>query len=124
MTMRVTCPKCRSAFACPEEYRGRTLRCKKCGQSFVAGGPPVRKPEAAATPRGLLTPGRFAVAAVLAVLLGVGLPAAYFLLKKHPAPEGVAAGPATGPAPAIPPAPRGPTGKQEPPRDTGTKPPP
>jgi hypothetical protein len=130
MSIRVTCPKCRAAFACPDEYRGKTLRCKKCGQSFVAGAPAPRKsapakPPAPAPPRGLMGK-RFVVAAVLAVLLGggIGLPAALFLLKKrHPSDEGAAVSP-TAMAPAEPLLASPPTGKQEPPRDTGTKPPP
>jgi hypothetical protein len=130
MSIRVTCPKCRAAFACPDEYRGKTLRCKKCGQPFVAVAAPPRQavaPKPAAptpTARRGLTPRRFAVAALLAMLLGggIGLPAAWFLLKKHHPPDEVAAGQPTAPA-EIPPAAR-PTEKQEPPRDTGTKPPP
>jgi hypothetical protein len=97
MPIRVTCPKCHVVAACPDEYRGRTLRCKKCGQPFVAGAPAARKPAPRAVPaRRGLTRGRFSVAAVLAVLLGaaVGVPAAWLLLKKPPT-DGVAAGPGT-----------------------------
>ncbi len=130
MPIRVTCPKCRSVFACPDEYRGKTLRCKKCGQPFVVGAPVARKPEAIrpaerrAAPARQLTPRRFAVAALLAVLLGggIGLPAAWFLLKKHNPSDEVAGGPATGLAPDGPPAILSATGKQESPRDTATKP--
>ncbi len=127
MSIRVSCPKCHSAFACPDEYRGKALRCKKCGQHFVAGAPAARPagpcPPPAPAPRRGLTGSRFGVAALAAVLLGggIGLPAAWFLLKKHHSPDAVAAGPATDPGglPAVAP----PTGKQGPPRDTGTPPP-
>jgi hypothetical protein len=130
MPIRVTCPKCHSVAACPDEYRGRTVRCKKCGQPFVAGAAAPRKaaPPPAPPPRHRLTRGRFAVAAVAAALLGacIGLPAAWLILKK-PHHEHIAAGPAAttagdnggGPS-VVPPG----SERQGPPRDTGTKPPP
>ncbi len=44
MSIRVTCPNCKTAAACPDEYQGKSLRCKKCGRPFVArarrSGPP------------------------------------------------------------------------------------
>lgn len=138
MSIRVRCPNCQSVAACPDEYRGKALRCKKCGQPFVAGPPGARK--AAPAPRPAAPPapaparkrggGRFLVVALLAALVGagVGFPAAYFALKKGQPPDGVAAGPAaTAPGdgakpPDGPPAPPATTGKEEWPRDTGTKP--
>jgi predicted Zn finger-like uncharacterized protein len=85
MSIRVTCPNCEAAFACPDDYRGRTLRCKKCGQSFVAAAMKPR-PVSTAAPRTKLARGRFVVAALLAVALGaaLGVPSAYVLLRKKP----------------------------------------
>jgi hypothetical protein len=121
MPIRVTCPSCHAAAACPDEYRGRALRCKKCGRSFIAGAAAPR-PAAPASPKAAR--GRLLVAVLAAVGLGaaVGLPAAYFYAHRNHHPDGVAVGPApTDNGPAPPPAV---AGKQEPPRDTGAKPPP
>jgi hypothetical protein len=130
MPIRVTCPSCQSVAVCPDEYRGRSLRCKKCGRSFVAGAPAPRRPEPAAPPAPRPAApaekrprGRFLTVVLLALFVGVaaGLPTAFFLVNRPGRPDGVAAGPGptapdTGPAPAD-------TGKPEPPRDAGTKPP-
>jgi hypothetical protein len=124
MPIRVTCPSCRAAAACPDEYRGRALRCKKCGRSFVAGARVPRPAMPRAAPAGKPARGRLLIVGLVAVLIGaaVGLPAAYFYAHRDKQPTGVAVGPApadTGPAP-----PPVVTHKQEPPRDTGAKPPP
>src|SRR5207249_1323349 len=109
-------------------YRGRSLRCKKCGRSFIAGAPRRAAPGAAPAPRaepaGKRARGGLLIGALVVVLLGaaVGLPAAYFYVNRNSHSDGVAVGstPAeTGPAPRP-----ADTPKQEPPRDTGTKPPP
>ncbi|HKI30944.1 MAG TPA: hypothetical protein VKA46_03705 [Gemmataceae bacterium] len=152
MPIRVTCPKCQSVAAIPDEYRGRALRCKKCGQPFLAGSPaarkaegekpaerktvPARRPTATPAPRSTPAPrrkrthGRFLIAAAVAVLVGIaaGFPVAYFLLKKDPQTDVIAAGPvATAPggsgkgSDGLPVTPPPATGKPEPPRDTGTK---
>src|SRR5262245_7134542 len=39
MPMRVTCPNCQVAYTCPDEYRGKRLKCKKCQQVFSLGQP-------------------------------------------------------------------------------------
>ncbi len=77
MSIRVVCPSCRTAAACPDEYRGRSLRCKKCGRSFLAGPPAPRATRSVPVARGRLVP-----VAVLAVVLvaAIGVPVAYFLL--------------------------------------------
>jgi hypothetical protein len=121
MPIRVTCPSCHTAAACPDEYRGRSLRCKKCGRSFIAGAPAPRQAAPRAAPAGKRARGGLLIAALVAVLLGaaVGLPAAYFVLNRNQHPDGVVIGPSptdTSPSPAD-------TRKHEPPRDTGTKPP-
>jgi hypothetical protein len=134
MPIRVTCPKCQSIFACPDDYRGRALRCKKCGQPFVVGSP-ARSKTAAARPappvRQKPSRGRFLLAALVALLIGAaaGFPAAYFLLKKETPANPIAAGPTPTtpdehtrgperPPSSLPAA----TGKQEPPRETSTSP--
>ncbi len=136
MSIRVSCPKCRAVAACPDEYRGKAVRCKKCGQPFVAGAPAPksaagRKPVPVPRPASKgLTRGRFLVAALLAALVGVGVgvPAAYVLLKREAHPGPVAAGPAqTAPADGGKESNRhaelpAPSEKPEPPHDTGTKP--
>src|SRR5262245_22225645 len=99
MSFRVSCPKCRTAAACPDEYRGRSLRCKKCGQPFVAGATAARRPTPTARPAPTpeKPPRRFLIAAIIAALIGagVGFPVAYFLLKKDTPPDAVTEGPTT-----------------------------
>jgi hypothetical protein len=145
MSIRVTCPNCQAVAACPDDYRGKAVRCKKCGRSFVAGAPATRpaavprRPVPTAVPAGKRRRGRFFIAASLAAVVGVGvgLPAAYLALKKSKPPDEVAARPqarsasegaatqarsasegTSGQAPAPPPA----TERQERPRDTGPAP--
>jgi hypothetical protein len=47
MPLRVTCPGCKTAFVCPDDYVGKRLQCQKCRQQFLVGGP---APPAAAAP--------------------------------------------------------------------------
>jgi hypothetical protein len=132
MSIRVACPNCRTAAVCPDEYRGRSLRCKKCGRSFLAGSA-GRKVEVASppAPAGQLTRGRFLIAVLLVGLIGAaaGLVGAYFLVSRDKHPDAIAAGPAPTAADtahatrSLPSAPPLDTGKAQPPRDTGKAPP-
>ncbi len=107
MSIRVTSgPAIASAQAsvCPDEYRGRMLRCKKCSQPFQAGNPssaksapaPAPQPTAKAprpatdAPPAKEPPRRRRLGAILlvglALLLGaaVGFPVTYLLTRDHP----------------------------------------
>jgi hypothetical protein len=133
MSIRVACPNCHTAAVCPDEYRGRSVRCKKCGRSFLAGSA-GRKAEVAShpAPAGQLTRGRFLIAVLIVGLIGAaaGLAGAYFLVSrdKHSvhitvAPAPTAADTAQAPRKlpsALPPD----TGKAQPPPDTGKGQPP
>lgn len=51
MAIRVTCPGCQAAYTCPDDYRGKKLKCKKCQQVFLAGSSqPAARPRLAAPP--------------------------------------------------------------------------
>jgi hypothetical protein len=101
MSIRVTCPNCQTVSVCPDEYRGRLLRCKKCSQPFQAGNPGPAKSTPATTPKPAAKtsrpatvpapakepPRRRRLGAILlvglALLLGaaVGFPVAYLLTR-------------------------------------------
>jgi predicted Zn finger-like uncharacterized protein len=109
MTIRVSCPGCKTAYAVPDEHRGKKLRCKKCQQVFRIESAAVPKPQpvaAAAAPESDFesmtadeSPTRgsrprqsgispiLIIAGVAAVVfvLGGGAVAAYFLFKEPPA---------------------------------------
>ena len=36
MSIRIECPECQSSFRVEEGVRGKTVRCKKCGESLPA----------------------------------------------------------------------------------------
>jgi hypothetical protein len=40
----VECPKCAASLNAPAKYKGRKVKCKKCGKSFVLRFDVVRKP--------------------------------------------------------------------------------
>ncbi len=40
MALEVQCPHCRGVYTLRDEVRGKTVRCKKCEHTFVAGAPP------------------------------------------------------------------------------------
>ncbi len=109
--MRVICPNCQAAYACPDEHRGKRLRCNKCQQVFVAeAAAPVRAqgladqgPGLAAPPRPAEQPtpppipsakgkARVSTGVVIAGTLAVGLlfggvgAGLYFVLTKPAAP--------------------------------------
>ncbi len=101
MSIRVTCPKCQTVSVCPDEYRGRLLRCKKCTQPFQVGEPgsaktaPTTAPKTAAKgtrPARAATPAkepprrrRFGAVLLvgLALFMGaaIGFPVAYLLTR-------------------------------------------
>src|SRR2546430_542891 len=39
MPITITCPHCGTAGSAPDQVAGQTVRCPKCKESFVAGGP-------------------------------------------------------------------------------------
>jgi hypothetical protein len=82
MAIRVVCPSCHTAAACPDEYRGRSLRCKKCGRSFVAGVSASRQAER--VPVAKPASSRLVPVVVGAVVLAaaIGIPAAYLVLSR------------------------------------------
>jgi hypothetical protein len=53
MPLRVTCPGCKTAFVCPDDYVGKRLQCQQCRQQFVVGGaaPPAAPPPPPAEPK-------------------------------------------------------------------------
>lgn len=36
MPFPITCPACQTTSPCPDQFAGRKVKCKKCGQAFVA----------------------------------------------------------------------------------------
>jgi hypothetical protein len=48
MPLRVTCPGCKTAFVCPDDYVGKRLQCQQCRQQFIVGA--ALPPPAAAPP--------------------------------------------------------------------------
>ena len=65
MPLRVLCPGCQSAFICPDDFRGKRLKCKKCERVFQVGS--VAPPKSAAEPAVQTAPTRRAVAPPAAV---------------------------------------------------------
>jgi transcription elongation factor Elf1 len=43
----VECPKCTASLQAPSKYKGRKVKCKKCGKSFVLRFDGISKPAAA-----------------------------------------------------------------------------
>ena len=41
MAVTIACPHCGAAGSAPEQIVGQQVRCSKCKQSFMAGGPPA-----------------------------------------------------------------------------------
>jgi S1-C subfamily serine protease len=50
MAISITCPGCQSVYPVPENLVGKTIRCKKCGETVAVTSPPVAAPVAAARP--------------------------------------------------------------------------
>ena len=44
MAVTIACPHCGAAGSAPEQIVGQQVRCSKCKQSFMAGGPPPGPP--------------------------------------------------------------------------------
>ena len=44
MAVTIACPHCGAAGSAPEQIVGQQVRCSKCKQSFMAGGPPPAPP--------------------------------------------------------------------------------
>lgn len=95
MPMQTTCASCQTRYTLPDTMQGKQVRCKKCGQSFVAtpapaAGPAPRasklpkapaSPEPAASPPPAGTSGGRAIALVAVLLLAVmGAGGAWFFL--------------------------------------------
>jgi len=108
MPLRVLCPGCQTAYTCPDDIRGKKLKCKKCERVFLVGGavPPkaaepavqtvptrraVAPPSAAAPPRTAPVVGRpppllaLVVGGVLALLVvaAAGAVGVYFLAFRN-----------------------------------------
>jgi predicted Zn finger-like uncharacterized protein len=47
-TLDVSCPECKKQIRVPAEIRGKKIRCKACGHTFVAGAVPAAKTNPAA----------------------------------------------------------------------------
>jgi hypothetical protein len=61
MPLRVTCPGCKTAFVCPDDYVGKRLQCQQCRQQFIVGGarpaaPPPAPPPANPKPPSAVRP--------------------------------------------------------------------
>ncbi len=41
MAISITCPGCQSVYAVPEALAGKTIRCKKCGETVEVAAPPA-----------------------------------------------------------------------------------
>jgi predicted Zn finger-like uncharacterized protein len=59
MPIRVTCPACKASYSCPDEHRGKSLRCAKCKHVFrVAADPAPIAVEPLKEPSGKAGPGQ------------------------------------------------------------------
>jgi hypothetical protein len=116
MSIRVVCPSCHTTAACPDEYRGRSVRCKSCGRSFVAGVSASRHAER--VPVAKPASSRLVPLVVAAVVLAaaIGIPAGYLFLTQDQHGSDTGVGPramAADTQRGRPPLPAGDTGRRE-----------
>ena len=57
-TITIACPECHKEMKAPITLAGKTIRCKDCGHSFVAGGGPAPARGKPAPAKGKGTPGK------------------------------------------------------------------